>query len=54
MAFYFLYASTFSVYIVTLYFMPEFTPNNKMLQLHADKGTEDWEIYAECVRAAMM
>ena len=33
--------------------MPEFTPTNKMLQLHADKGSEDWEIYAECVRDAM-
>ena len=21
-----------------------------MLQRHADKGEEDWEIYAECVR----
>ena len=24
-----------------------------MFEMHADKGTEDWEIYAECVREAM-
>ena len=41
------------MYKCTLYIMPEFTPNNLMLQKHADKGTEDWEIYAECVREAM-
>ena len=33
--------------------MPEFTPTKKMFEMHADKGTEDWEIYAECVREAM-
>ena len=30
--------------------MPEFTPNEHMLEMHSDKGQEDWEIYAECVR----
>lgn len=24
-----------------------------MLDMHEDKGSEDWEIYAECVREAM-
>jgi len=33
--------------------MPEFTPTLKMLELHADKGAEEWEIYAECIREAM-
>ena len=33
--------------------MPEFTPTLKMLELHADKGDEEWEIYAECIREAM-
>ena len=33
--------------------LPEFTPNDKMLKLHADKGQENWEIFAECVRDVM-
>ncbi len=33
---------------VTIY--PDFTPTPKMLELHADKGKEPWEIYAWCVR----
>ena len=33
--------------------MPEFTPTLKMLEMHADKGAEEWEIYAECIREAM-
>ena len=33
--------------------MPEFTPNTIMLERHADKGNEPWEIYAWCVRDAM-
>ena len=33
--------------------MPPFTPNEEMLEKHADKGKEDWEIYAWCVRDAM-
>ena len=51
--FFTLWASTFAYYTATLYIMPEFTPTNKMLSLHADKGAEDWEIYAECVRDVM-
>ena len=51
--FYVLQASTFCFYTTTLYILPEFTPTQKMLELHADKGTEDWEIYAECVRTVM-
>ena len=30
-----------------------FTPTKKMLEMHKDKGEEDWEIYAECLREAM-
>lgn len=37
----------------TVYVMPPFTPNDEMLNLHYDKGKEDWEIYAWCVRDAM-
>ena len=37
----------------TLHIMPPFTPNEEMLEKHADKGKEDWEIYAWCVRDAM-
>ena len=35
--------------------MPEFTPTTWMLENHEDKSEtkQDWEIYAECVRAAM-
>ena len=40
-------------YKCTLHIMPEFTPNDLMLQKHADKGQEDWEIFAECVRDVM-
>ena len=48
-----LWASTFCFQTSTLYILPEFTPTYKMLELHADKGTEDWEIYAECMREVM-
>ena len=37
----------------TLHIMPPFTPNDKMLEIHSDKGTEDWQIFAWCVRDAM-
>ena len=30
--------------------MPEFTPNTVMLEKHADKGEEPWEIFSWCVR----
>ena len=48
-----LYASSLCMYTCTSYIMPEFTPTQKMLEMHADKGSEDWEIFAECVREAM-
>ena len=32
--------------------MPEFTPTHDMLIKYKDKGKEDWEIYAWCVRDA--
>ena len=35
---------------VTLHILPEFTPNSRMLELHADKGAEPWEVFAWCVR----
>ena len=37
----------------TLYIMPPFTPTDSMLLMHADKGNQDWEIYAWCVRDAI-
>ena len=40
-------------WVVTVHMLPPFTPTMKMLEMHADKGKEDWEIYAECVRDAM-
>ena len=46
--------SSLSMYKITLTILPEFTPTLKMLELHADKGKEDWEIYAECVRDLML
>ena len=33
--------------------MPDFTPNPWMLEHHADKGKDPWEIYAWCVRDAI-
>ena len=33
--------------------MPDFTPNPWMLERHAARGNEPWEIYAWCVRDAM-
>ena len=48
-----LLASSMCMYNSTIYIMPEFTPNETMLKKHADKGSEDWEIYAECVREAI-
>lgn len=49
----FMIFSTFGTYKVTLHIMPEFTPNPIMLDRHADKGAEPWEIYAWCVRDAI-
>ena len=45
--------SQLSIRRCTLHIMPPFTPNDAMLDMHADKGKEDWEIYAWCVRNAM-
>ena len=36
-----------------LQIMPDFTPTPWMLEKHADKGSEPWEIYAWCVRDAI-
>ena len=53
MVFFIIMASSLCMYTCTVHIMPEFTPTNKMLEMHADKGNEDWIIYAECVRRAM-
>lgn len=45
--------SSLAINSVTLHIMPEFTPNTIMLEKHADKGREPWEIYAWCVRDAI-
>ena len=39
--------------VCTVTIMPEFTPNTVMLEKHADKGKEPWEIFAWCVRDAI-
>ena len=33
--------------------MADFKPNDYLLEKHADKGEEDWEIFAWAVRDAM-
>lgn len=41
---------------VTLNIMPEFRPNQTMLDKHSDdqkNGQKDWEIFANCVRDAI-
>ena len=48
-----LLSSELSVRKATLYIMPPFKPNEAMLTKHADKGKEDWQIYAWCVRDAI-
>ena len=42
--------SSFQFNVSTLTILPEFTPNEHMLELHKDKGKEPWEIYAWCVQ----
>jgi len=37
-----------------LYIMPEFVPNEYMFTKYASKGAEKWEVYAWCVRDAMI
>ena len=48
-----LLCSSLQINMCKLHIMPEFTPNSIMLEKHADKGNEPWEIYAWCVRDAM-
>jgi len=48
-----LFVCSMNIWTTKVYVMPEFTPTLKMLELHADKGAEEWEIYAECIREAM-
>ena len=49
----FILCSSFQVNRMTLHIMPEFTPNPQMLEMHADKGSQPWEIFAWCVRDAI-
>jgi len=42
--------SLLNIRIGNIKIMPEFTPNAYMLEKHADKGVEPWEIYAWCIR----
>ena len=44
-------ACTFTT--TTIHFMPPFKPNDYLIKTHADKGKEDWEIYAWAVRKAI-
>jgi hypothetical protein len=50
---FYLSASSFSMTRICVYEMPEFQPNEYLLKTHADKGKDDWEIYAWAVRDAM-
>ena len=45
--------SSFAVGCANITIMPEFTPTPWMLEHHADKGEQPWQIYAWCVRDAM-
>ena len=47
------YMSSFCFYNLEIQVLPEFTPNEWMLNNHKDKGDKDWMIFAECVRLAM-
>jgi hypothetical protein len=46
--------SSFTWNIVQFHFMPVFTPTEYMFEKYAEKGSERWEIYAWCVRQAMI
>lgn len=50
----FLLCSSFDTTGITLNIMPEFTPNPTMLDMHADKGSQPWEVFAWCVRDAIV
>jgi len=51
--FLYMYFATFSPHQLQLTIMPEFVPTEWMLDNHRDKGEDDWQIYAECVREAI-
>lgn len=40
-------------YHVDINILPPFKPNQNLLDVHKDKGTEDWEIFAWAVRDVM-
>ena len=42
--------SSLELCVCTFTTLPEFTPTAKMLEKHADKGKEPWEIFSWCVR----
>lgn len=49
-----MYLSSIAFHHLRLTKMPEFTPTTWMLENQRQKGKQAWEIYAECVREAMM
>ena len=40
-------------FVCDVYVLPPFKPNDYLLQKHADKGAEPWEIFAWAVREVM-
>jgi len=48
-----MFLSSFCFHHLRLVIMPDFTPTHWMLNNHRDKGSADWEIFAECLREAM-
>ena len=48
-----LYYSSLAMNHLQFTILPEFTPTQWMLDNHRDKGSQDWEIYAECVREVL-
>ena len=49
----FMLMASFELSYFTLTIMPEFTPNKILLDRHADKADEPWQIYAWAVRDIM-
>ena len=43
----------YGLYSVTVHILPPFVPNEYLLKKHADKGSEEWEIFAWAVRDIM-
>jgi hypothetical protein len=43
----------YGTFHVDINVLPPFKPNQNLLEVHKDKGTEDWEIFAWAVRDVM-